>query len=103
MSSVFPLWIDSALTQSVVLCVEMREDTQEQVALLALSFLGQLFTLGSDLFLGIAKFFRTMNYARNYTRSGLLVQFGNSLDTLELTGLVLASHKTAQGNGLFMP
>lgn len=60
----------------------MREDTQEQVALLALSFLGQLFTLGSDLFLGIAKFFGTVNYARNYTRSSLMVQFGNSAWTL---------------------
>lgn len=52
----------------------MREDTQEQVA--------QLFTLGSDLFLGIAKFFGTVNYVRNYTRSGLMVQFGNSAWTL---------------------
>lgn len=60
----------------------MREDTQEQVALLALSFLGQLFTLGSDLFLGTAKFFGALNYDINYTRSSLMVQFGNSAWTL---------------------
>lgn len=81
----------------------MREDTQEQVALLALSFLGQLFTLGSDLFLGIAKFFGTVNYARNYQKQFNGSVWKLSLDTLELTGLVLASHEPAQGDGLFVP